>query len=179
MKVLSLIFVLFIVGGTSYPQTNDECKYFQVITFIKTNAELNSQIKDFLTLDKKSKKEKFIEINISPWIQFIEFRQFKDKVSADSVDVSKEIISDDRLYYKTYYFEPYRSTFLESTTGKTAAKLYLTFSKMVGNTLLVEILNFDNHPNIIRRIGSGVKILFVFDQAGLIKSTLFARIAYN
>jgi len=179
MKILKLIIGLLILNDVHAQVTNDECKYFQIISFIRTNTEFNNQLKNYVTLDKKSKKEKFVELGFSPWIQFIEFRQFKDKIIADSAGISKEVIFNDRLYYKTYYFDPIKSSLLENCTSKSEAKLYLTFSKLIGNTLLVEILDFDNHPNIIRRIGSGVKILFVFDQFGLIKSTLFARIAYN
>jgi hypothetical protein len=178
MKIFVTIFTLLIATHIQ-AQTNEVCKYFQVLAFIRTNVEFNNQIKEYINFTNRRNKTKFIEFNISPWIKFIEIRQFKDRINPDSIGLNKENVFDDRMYYKTYNFEPFKSIFLEKNTEKNESEFYLTFSKVIGNTLLVEILNFDNHPHIIRRFGSGVKILFIFDQLGLIKTTLFNKVLYN
>lgn len=175
----SFFFFSLLMLKNIHAQNSDECKYFQVLSFINTNTEFNKQVKSSLNLYKIKKRTKFIEFNVSPWIMFIEIRQFKDKIHPDSFELDKEIVSNDRLYYKRYNFEPYKSSYLEKTLEKRNASLYLSFSKVIGNTLLVEILNYDNNPKIIKRIGRGVKILFLFDQFGIITRTLFHPVLYN
>jgi hypothetical protein len=157
-------------------QSVGDCKYFQVISYIRTHEEFNRQIMPFL-LNKK--KTKFLDFNVSPWIQFMEYRQFKEKVNADSLGINRQVISNDRLFFEKYNFAPFKSSFLEKTISNVESKFYLTFSQVIGNSLMVEILNFDNNPHIVRRLGSGVKILFIFDQTGLIEYTLINKVAYN
>lgn len=178
MKIWPFIFTLLISVSTQ-AQSNDECKYFQVISFIRTNSEFNNQIKDYLILNKAFKKANFIDLHISPWIKFIAITQFKDKINSDSVGISKDILTNDRLYFKAYNFEYFKSSLLEKTTNSNEKTFYLTFSKVIGNTLLVEILNYDNGPQMINHFGSGVKVLFIFDKFGIIKTTLFNKVVYN
>lgn len=179
-RKLITVIIAIVIYNNIYAQHSDDCKYFQVLTYIKYNAEFSNQLKTYLEFNRTRNKAKCIDINVTPWIEFIEIRQFKDSVIADSVGINKETLSNDRLYYQTYNFEPYKSTLLEKSVSRNGdVSLYLTFSKVVGNTLLVEILNSDNQPHRIRRIGKGVKILFIFDQSGIIKTSLFNRVYYN
>jgi hypothetical protein len=172
--------IALMTQSNAYAQSNDECKYLQVLTYIKFNSAFNNQLKEYIRLSKPDKRAKTISINVTPWIEFIEVRQFKDSIYADSVGIDKDTLANDRLYYKKYNFEPYKSNFLEAIISKNEmSKLYLTFSKVIGTTLLVEILNFDNRPNRIRRIGRGIKLLFVFSPSGEVKKVFFAGVAYN
>lgn len=179
-RKLITVIIVTVIYNNIYAQHSDDCKYFQVLTYIKYNSEFSNQLKPYLDFNRKRDKAKYIDVNVTPWIEFIEIRQFKDSIIADSVRINKEILSNDRLYYQTYNFEPYKSTLLEKNVSRNGdVGLYLTFSRIIGNTLLVEILNSDNQPHRIRRIGKGVKMLFIFDQSGIIKTVLFNRVYYN
>lgn len=173
-----LLYILLLVSTCLFSQSNDECKYFTVLTYLKTNTAINKQIKEYTSF-WKTKKFKFLDMNVSPWVEFIEIRQFKDKIIPDSIGLSKEIVSDDRLYYKAYNFEPFKSGLLAETIEENDSKLYLTFSKVIGNTLLIEILNSKNELPRGRRRGGGVKILFVFNPSGAIKTVLLNTVVYN
>lgn len=180
IKKLMIIIIAVAICNNTYAQRSDELKYFQVLTYIKYNTDFSSRLKQYLNFNKTNNKAKYIDVNVTPWIEFIEIRQFKDSIIADSAGINKEILSNDRLYYQTYNFEPYKSTLLEKSVSRNEdVGLYLTFSRVIGNTLLVEILNSDNQPHRIKRMGMGVKILFIFDRSGIIKATLFSNIYYN
>ncbi|MFN8292060.1 MAG: hypothetical protein U0U70_17535 [Chitinophagaceae bacterium] len=178
MKIkLSLLFLF--IYGIAHGQNDTECKYLQVVAYMTTNSQFNDQIKTYLTLNKNEKKQKVFEFNVTPWIQFIELREFKNKVSADSTGIEKETIAYEKMFFKKYNFEPYKSSYLEKIFTKNSSRYFLTFSRIINNILLVEILNFENHPKGIRRIGSGVKILFHFDQTEVISKYQITSVHYN
>lgn len=179
MKYLILFFVTGMISKSIVAQTADECKYFDVISYLKTNIVINNEIKSYRTIPKAEKNSKYLDFNILPWIEFITFEQFKNEANLDSTGIDREVLMNDQLYYDTYHFEPLKSTLLEKTIERNDAKLFLTFSKVIGNTLLAEILNSDNTPHRIRRMGSGVKLLFVFDQQGMIQRVYTYPVLYN
>lgn len=102
-----------------------------------------------------------------------------DRVNADSAGISKELINDDKLFYKEYFFNSYKSTLLESTIETNSSKLFLTFSKPTANFLIAEILNFNTVVFRGGKYGHGVKMLFMFDSVGRIKSVLVNSVRYH
>jgi hypothetical protein len=177
MKTL-LLSVLLLVSIDVFSQSNDECKYFTVLTYLNTNKAINKQIKEYYNFGKAN-KSRFLDMNVTAWIEFMEIYEFKNKIIPDSIGLSKEIVSDDRLYFKTYNFEPFKSVLLSETIEENDSKLYLTFSKVIGNSLLIEILTSKNDFPRGRRRGGGVKILFVFNPSGSIKTVLLNTVVYN
>lgn len=181
MKPISiLVLISFFLAGKLFAQSGDECKYLQVYSYLKSNAQINEQLKKKLSFLKFVKKEKFVSMNVLPWIQFIGFSELTDSIHADSVGLDKVALENERTFSRTYKFEAFKSSLLEKLISRDeGVKLFLTFSKSIGSVLVVEILNSDNPPYKIRKMGGGVKVLFIFDHLGVISKYYMCQVFYN
>jgi hypothetical protein len=178
MKIV-IGFFLIVFNLTTHAQSSDECKYLSVLTYMRTNSKFNKQLKEHLSLKKIEKKQIYFEFNINPVIEFLDILEFKDKLNYDSLSIDKTTFMNDRLFYEKNHFDTFESVFLGQIIEKNSSKYYLTFSKPFGNLLIVEMLNFENRINRVRRFGSGVKILIHFNNNGLIGGVYFNTVMYN
>ena len=177
MKKLLIPFLL-VLANPIFSQSAEECKYFEILTYLRTTKHVNQQIKEYSDHLIKT-KDKYVEFNVSPWIDFLGIREFRNIVNPDSVGISKELITDEESFYRTYYFKSYKSRLLDSIIERNDSKLFLTFSNPIGNCLVVELLNFNTEMFRGRKFGRGVKMLFIFDTAGGIKNVLFNGLIYG
>jgi len=177
LKIILLSF-LFVFTKPVFAQSGDECKYFEVLTYLHTNRTINEQIKKY-SLGIVKLKTKFVEFNVSPWVEFLQIVDFRDRANPDNVSISKELINDDKLFYKKYYFDPFKSHLLDSVIERNESKLYLTFSKPIENFLIAEILNFNSEMLRGAKYGRGVRMLFIFNSTGSIKNVIFNNALYH
>lgn len=173
------IFILMTVMSVK-SQTREDCKYLTVLTYIRTNAEINNKIKAFFPWAAK-KKDKYVEFNLSDRIDFIGISYFKEKLKADTIGygINEELLTTDTGYYKRYFFESFRSEFLKKIIERNGSSLFLTFSKPIDNYLVVELGNFDPEINQKVKYGKGMQMFFAFDESGVIKNVLYSGAAYN
>ena len=89
------------------------------------------------------------------------------------------MIFDHNAYRKQYYFDTYRSEYLKQLMDPNDSKLFLTFSKPVGNFLIIEIGSMNPENYSIRQFGLGMTILFTFNSSGLVDEIFYSAAAYN
>jgi hypothetical protein len=173
----TLLLLTFMLANS---QTGDHCKYLTVLTYIRTNTEINDKVKVFFPRDTK-KKDKYVEFVVSDRIDFIGISHFKEKLKAnvDKYGINEELLTDDKAYYRKYFFESFKSNFLKKITERNSSKLLLTFSKPVENYLVVELGNFDPETNQKVKYGKGMLMFFTFHASGVIGEVLYSGAAYN
>lgn len=175
---LAIFLLLIVISGNS--QTGSDCKYMTVLTYIRTNSDINKKIKAFFPW-AATKKEKYVEFNLSDRVDFIGISYFKDKIMADTFryGISEKLLAVDTEYYNKYYFESFRSEFLKKIFERNGSSLFLTFSKPIDNYLVVELGDFDPEINQRVKYGKGMQMFFLFDETGVIKNVLYSGAAYN
>lgn len=164
----------------SKSQSADECKYLMILTYLRTNTQINEQIKGLFSRIKITKaKDKYVEFNLSNRIDFLNIYDFKEELNSKNIEISKELINEPKLYSKNFFFESFRSEFLKNIMQQNDSKLFLTFSKPVDNYLVAIIGNSNPELTGTFRMGLGMKMFFKFNSAGLIEDVLYSSAAYN
>lgn len=158
-------------------QTSD-CKYLAVIAFLRTNEEANKKIKTYFP-KLVSRKDKFIEFNISAEVSFLALDFFKKQLKESDYEIPIGYINNTQLYFDSNFFKTYKSDFLEKVIELNKAKLFLNFSKPVNNFLITEFTVDDPARNMGRKDGLAMELLFIFDSHGLIKNVLYSGSAYD
>ena len=173
-----LFFLLIIQSTLGFTQENDYCKYQTVLLYIRCNKKINEEIKTAFP-KLTSKKEKYVELNIFPRVDFLGINPFKNELQGKEYFVKKELFGmDSSSYFKKFYFESYESDFLKKLVEPNDSKLYLTFSKSFENFLVVEIGDLRSKTTNYR-FGSGMRIFFRFNSLGTIESVLYAGSNYG
>lgn len=181
LKQASLLFILFLLAGlSSEGQSNDDCKYLMVLTYLRTNVKANQEIKTVFSRMKVARKnDRFVEFNLSDRIDFLGIDLFKKQLDSTNFGISQEFINDPYKYYEKYFFKSFRSDFLKRTMERNDSKLFLTFSKPVNNLLIAELGYTRPEVKEIRKFGLAIQFLFKFDSTGQIENVLYASTAYN
>ena len=81
-----------------------------------------------------------------------------------------------------YYFTSFRSEFLSELMkqiNSTSSVFYLTFSKPVGNILIVFLGNSNPEFIGVGKAGKGITMLFKFNSSGIIEKVLYYGAAYS
>lgn len=170
--IVVIAFLFFTFSAKS--QTSDECKYLTVLIYMQTNTQVNEQVKLFFPRQTK-KKDKYVEFNLSALISFVSISNLQERL--EKYMTSDTLLNDSRSFYKKYYFDSFKSEFLENLMEQTDSKLFLTFSKPINDFLLAEINDFEPYGS--RRFGKGMTVFFKFDKTGLVQSVEFGGAAYN
>jgi hypothetical protein len=159
-------------------QSQDDCKYLAVLTYLRTNKDVNSKIKSvFPKLTKR--RTAFVDFNLSSRVDFLGIGVFANKLDSSVHGVSPDSAQNEKQYYEKYFFESYTSDYLEKLIFGSDAKLFLTFSRPVDDYLVAEIGNFDPKVNRKVKMGLGLKMFFKFGSDGSIQHTLYGVSAYN
>lgn len=178
-KYLIVIIIFSLSTKSAKSQSNDECKYLMVLTYLRTNEQINEHLKGMFFRHKKSKKSKFVEFNLNNQIEFIGIGHFRDSLNSRDYGISKELVNDNKLYRDSFYFERFRLQFLDKLIEPNPSSLYLTFSKSVGNILVAAIGNMDPKLYGVNQWGLGLTMLFKFDSLGLIENVFYYGAAYR
>lgn len=176
--IIQTLFLIAVISVNS--QTSDQCKYLIVLTYIRTNTDINDKIKVFFPRTVR-KKDKYVEFNLSDRVDFIGISHFKERIQADTIryGITQELLNDNKAYIKKYFFESFRSDFLKKIAERNSSRLFLTFSKPVDNYLVAELGDFNPEINQKVKYGKGMLMFFKFDTSGIIEEVLYSGSAYN
>lgn len=175
-KYIALLLVHLLSISSVKSQSGDECKYLTILTYLRTNSQVNEKIKMVFPGYFK-KKEKYIEFNLSATITFVGILDFGDRLKKYAS--SDSLLNDRNKYYNKYIFYPFKSDFLKNIMEQNDSKLFLTLSKPLNDFLLVEITSFNPELYGGRKFGKGIDIFFKFNAMGIVESAEYAGAAYN
>ena len=178
MKNIIIAIIAFFTIESAKSQSNEDCKYLSVLTYCRTNTDVNKKIKLFFP-SLVTKKEKYVEFNVSDRIEFLDVSYFKDKLVQGHYGINEDLLANAQEYRKKFYFEPYQSELLKNLVQRNQSKLFLTFSKPVGDWLVVQLAAFDPELKRTVKFGKAMLILFKFNSVGRIEDVMYAGAAYN
>lgn len=179
MKMVYLIiFLNSIIGTHAYTQDSINNKYLLSLIYLKTDYQINQQIKNvFPELVKK--KDKVIEFKLRDEIWFLNIHLFQRQLNKQNYGLDSAIINNWRFFEKEYYFKPFRVESLKKIIRPSDSKIILTFSKPFGNYLLAEMLDSRLLSSEARKFGKSMMFLFIFNSEGLIENVLHSSTHYN
>ncbi len=174
LKSMLIIVILFFNSFNIMCQELDN-KYLLSIIYLKSNTEINKEIKAFFKKDIP-KNVKNVPFHVSDEIIFLDIETFKDSLLEFYDNIDTIILESQRAFeeHKTYRLE-----ILKSLLPVSADDLILYFSKPVGNILVAELTNFDMSANSGIKFGKGFRILFLFNEMGNIEKVYTKTFIYN
>ena len=179
--ILSLT-LLMIFSNNSNAQSTEDFKYLMILNYLNSDSAIIEKIKGlYRQIGLISKKEKHVDFKIVDTVEFFYLSTFRhhDTLKSSELGLEQSLIDSSNLYREKFYFEPYESQFLKRVSFRKDSHLYLTFSKPVGNYVIVELNNKRNNPRSIRKTGVAMSILFIFDTNGFIERTSIQSGVYN
>jgi hypothetical protein len=179
-KYLLFLSALTFLGNQAKSQSNDECKYLMVLNYLRTNIKVNERLKlMFVKRKLANKRDKYVDFKISPKVTFMSLGGFRDSLKSSELGISEVLIENYERFRDKYYFSSLNLDFLKKIDQANNSQLYLTFSKPIGNFLVVEIGSTDPEIIGIRHFGIGVTLLFIFDSSGFILKVFDQYGVYN
>jgi|GEM_PF-1517487 len=177
LLIISFLLILFIRGNSQSLSLLDN-KYLIAIIYLRTNENINSEIKRIFRRPSK-KKNKYAEFNISDQITFLNIWYHRAALKSNNLGIEPKLINDPNLYAAKYEFKSYNNELLGSLVKKPESNLYLTFSEPVEDYLLAEMTIYDpkTFPGI--KMGKAMQFFFKFNSNGLIESVLYTGVQYN
>jgi hypothetical protein len=177
--LLSIASLLLCKHGSS--QITDGYKYLMILNYLHSDSITKAQIKNlFITRKlKKYRKNLNTDFNIVDKIEFVDIGGFKDSLVSSELGISQDLINDYNRYREIYYFDRFESPFLKKLSTSSTGSLYLSFSKPIGNYVIVVLA--DGNPELtgVRQFCMAKTFLFIFDSSGFIKRVLSHAAAYN
>ena len=137
--------------------------------YIKSDEKLVHEIRGFFKKDI-ARKEFGVPFRISDRIIATDLRPFKDDLE-NGDEIMQSILSRD--------FKPYSNTTLPDLLPMNQSSLILYFSEPIDNYLVVELTDSSIEKTEGVRFGKGFKMLFLFDERGLIKNVYSKALIYN
>jgi len=178
MKKVAIVALLFLNTFEALSQEFDN-KYLLSIIHLELNNDLREEIRNFFKRDIP-KKSHTIPFHISDKIVFIDFTPFKEEIfTINDFPIDLEILKTRGAFREKYKFESFSSEALGDLLPIKPNNLILYFSKPIGNVLAVELTDFEMRlPNNIK-FGKGFRILFLFNEKGLIEKYFWKAFLYN
>lgn len=179
--ILSLT-ILLLLSYNSRAQSSEDFKYLMILNYLNSDSTIIEKIKGlYKQIGLISKKEKHVDFKIVDTVAFFYLSTFKfhDTLKSSELGIEQTLIDSSNLYREKFYFEPYESPFLKRLSSRKDSPLYLTFSKPIGNYVIVELNNKRNNPIGMRKVGLAMSILFIFDTDGFIQRTSIQSGVYN
>lgn len=177
VRLILIIIVLFSNSFNIMCQELDN-KYLLSIIYLRSNLEINKEIKEFFKKDI-SKKAKYVPFHISDEITFIDIETFKDSILEFDDEFDAGILETKGVFEKQYGFKTYKLEILKNLLPVSAGDLTLYFSKPIGNTLVMELTNFHMSANSGIKFGKGFRIIFQFNERGTIENVYKKTFIYN
>jgi len=178
MLKISIIILFFCNPVYVFSQELDS-KYPLSIIYLEFNQELNKEIRNFFKKDIP-KKSKNIPVHISDEIAFIDIEPFKDEISTISqFPISLDVLTVRSAFKNQYKFEPFKNEVMTDLLPIKSDNLVLHFSKPIDNILAVELTDFDLKLTNGIKFGKGFRILFLFNEKGLIENYFWKTFIYN
>jgi hypothetical protein len=160
MKTAVIILGLFLIQNISFCQDDIDGKYLMALLYLKTNEDINKEIKTYIQTNSK-KKEKFINFKVSSRIEYIRFNYFDDILKNKEFGIDSTLFEDHLLFDSAFTFPPYEVSGLDDIIDSKNSKVILYFSKPMDNLLVAEIRH-ENSNFGKYKMGNVVILLFIF-----------------
>ncbi len=175
-KVVFSLLMIFSPLLTS-AQASLEARVLTALTYIQYNPNVFSQLKKtFPYLTKR--RDRVVPYEVNTFVEFNTIYFFSYKLPKDKIPLPIDLIEDQDLYKKEFFFTRYSPDFLQQIPRKEQAKINLTFSQPVKNFLVAEFLDKDANISSIK-MGPALQLLFVFAPSGLIEEVYFASPVFH
>lgn len=178
-----LIFILCCQTSLSQESATDT-KYLKALIYLKTNTSINEKLQVFQKKwikKNNSRKKCFVEFNLAQDVDFMPIFDFRNKIDYSKCDLDKELIEDMYLYKEKYFFESFKIPLFRELVSENSSRLYLTFSKPVGNYLIAEFKVRDKNYKYdmpVLKNGPALHLLIFFND-GAISDVYTAGSYYN
>ncbi len=179
LKIYFVSITVLLCSSTSFSQEID-CNYLSSIIYLKVNHEINDQIRQFFRIKPKRKGDD-LNFSVSNKIIFWDIEPFKKDIFEiwQNYGFQSETLKEEGGYRQKYSFETFTNDNLNKILPKNEESLHLYFSRPIGNTLIVEITNIGLDDNLSIRFGKGFRILFFFNDEGLVERVFSSTFVYN
>jgi len=156
-----------------------DSKYLTALIYLKTNSDINKEIKKFKNqwLKKEKVKNNNVEqFNISKFISYLPIPDLKIELNDN---YSR---TDSKLHREKYYFDLEENILLQKLIPNSQSQLYLLFSKPIDNYLIAEfMINITgNEIDMVKyKDGPTMHLLFVFEENNIVKEVFISRSYYH
>jgi hypothetical protein len=167
MKKIVSLFICCYLATSAYAQIDN--RYLVSVIYLNTNKNIADRVNRFFD-NVVSERSKSIPFYIDDSVRFIDVKPFIALVKKETLDSEHVLEAENK-------FSPVKTDFLGQLIPAGEDKLILIFSKIYGNMLAAEVTTSDPSGKI--RFGSGYRILFVFDDRGMVSKTYEQAFLYN
>ena len=177
--ILYMVWTFLLLGSIPYNEEAVDNKYLQAIIYLKINKDINDKMKKAYP-SFTDKKSKFVELNISNRIEYLDIYHFQSDLRKDNCGIDSIYIEDIHAHEEEYSFPPFYDERFRKIIPPNKGKLYLIFSKPIDNYLIARII-FDSPEALGHQtnVGKVMPIFFKFDEEGLIEKVFYTFYAYN
>ena len=181
MKNLILLIVLLSVNFNLFAQNNKQIntKYLSALLYLKTNNNINEEIRKFKkqwSKKEKSKKNTIEDFILLPYISYLPFPDI-------NLDLKKLKLKDKQQHREKYHFDLERNTLFNELIPNTSdSKVCLLFSKPVDNYLIAEFIikTTDDESDLVKfKTGPAMQLLFIFNENDIVTEVYISRGYYN
>lgn len=178
----NLVFIIVLLSSMNiFAQKVDhlDSKYLTALIYLKTNSNVNNEIKKFRQhwLKKEKNRENTEDFNLSKYVSYLPVPTLKKIVN------SHNIIEIDKNEHRIkYYFDMYENELFNELFPKNQSKIYLLFSKPIDNYLVAEFMINSTGEEIdlsLNKQGPAMHVLFIFGENGIVKDAYIASSYYN
>lgn len=178
-KLFSIITLLISINIFSQEITQIDSKYLTALIYLKTNNNINKEIKKFRKhwiKKEKVKSNNIEEFNISKYISYLPIPKIEGNLDEDSLKI------DSKLHREKYYFDLEENILFNKLIPKSNSKIYLLYSKPVKNYLIAEfMINITGSEidMVTHKDGPAMHLLFIFDENNIVKNVYISRSYYH
>ncbi len=171
MKILFLFVCSLLLLNPLFGQDIDDNKYVSAITFLKQNKELKKELRKAKFI---SRRQMCSDLNfiIADSLFFLSSSEFSN--------TGISLFKSSEKYDEEYFFKPLYAGDLKNLEYLNF-NCAVIFSKPVQNTLILEIVPVSQLKSAFTkpRLGTGIKVLLVFENNDSVESYFYETIAYN
>ena len=177
MKKITLsLFLILSMINISLSQTLEQKNLISII-YLQSNSDLNNEIES--VFKKSLKKGDRITYQISNKLNFIDVDVFKEDLMCciEGLAFDFELLNNRDAFRNKFQFESEVNTFSELLPNRQGS-LIAHFSKPIGNLLVIELSDRD-FSSLPFKQGKALKIIFLFDDKGLVDKVFTKTLIYN
>lgn len=173
--VVAILFSLFCLKGSGQDSINN--KYLLAIIYLKTNGEINKDIKKAFPYIG-NKRDRFVDFNMNNEVWFLPIYFFDNQLNRNSYGIDTAMIRNRSSFKEKYYFEHFQYSIFNKIMDSKNSRLLFTFSKPSDNFLLAEMIDTQLGASNELKIGPSIQFLFIFKD-GLIEKVFCTRNHYR